>query len=171
MSCCESVSGSADLGRTAIEGPPPHMRRRPSSSLLLGGGLLGGGSLLGGCGGGLGGGLLWCFLLDCHRYHLVVQRHTCLSPTGMNRPVPAPIDTKSFNIWKRNFVRNSLFFYRSDEISSGGSNEIKLRVIMHMINLIVSLYFSMLCRRGRDPFVSSSSHPDPIPRFDDHRAP
>ena len=97
----------ANAGRTAIERPPPQERRRPSTSLLLGGGLLGGG-LLGS--GGLGGGFLRGFLLDCHRYHLVVQRHTCLSPTGMNRPVPAPIDTKSFSDWKRNFARNALFF-------------------------------------------------------------
>jgi hypothetical protein len=39
-----------------------------------------------------------------------VARHTCLIPTGMNRPVPAPIHTKSFNIWKTNFARNGLFF-------------------------------------------------------------
>ena len=84
------------------------------------------GGLLGGSGCGLGGGLLRCFFLDCHRYHLVVQRHTCLSPTGMNRPVPAPIHTKSFNIWKRNFARNGLFFCRSDGISNGRSNEINI---------------------------------------------
>jgi hypothetical protein len=39
-----------------------------------------------------------------------------LIPTGMNRPVPAPIHTKSFNFWKRNFVRNGLFFCQSDGI-------------------------------------------------------
>jgi hypothetical protein len=50
-----------------------------------------------------------CGFLHGHRCLLVV-RHTCLNPTGMNRPVPAPIHTKSFNIWKRNFARNGLFF-------------------------------------------------------------
>ena len=79
---------------------------RPPPLLLLGGGLLGGG-LLGGR--GLRRALLRFALLHRH-WSFLVQRHTCLIPTGMNRPVPAPIHTKSFNIWKRNFARNGLFF-------------------------------------------------------------
>jgi hypothetical protein len=102
-------------------------RRRPSTSLLLRRGLLGGG-LLGG--GGLGGGFLGGFLLDCHWYHLVVQRHTCLSLTGMIQPVPAPIDTKSFNDWKRNFTRNRPFFLpmRSDAQKTLKWNHSKPRI-------------------------------------------
>jgi hypothetical protein len=90
--------------------PPPLVRRRPAASLLLGGSLLGGSLLRSGGSSLRRGG----FLRGClgHRHHLVVQRHTCLSPTGMNRPVPAPIHTKSFKLWKRNFTRNGLFFWR-----------------------------------------------------------
>jgi hypothetical protein len=31
-------------------------------------------------------------------------------PDRTDRPVPAPIHTKSFNIWKTKFPRNGLFF-------------------------------------------------------------
>ena len=62
---------------------------------------------LGGRGLGFGLGLRrtalrWLGFLHRHRSHLVL-RHTRLRPTGMNRPVPAPIHTKSFNFWKTNF--------------------------------------------------------------------
>ena len=53
--------------------------------------------------------LLGLGFLHCHCC-LLVARHTCLIPTGFNRPVPAPIHTKSFNIWKTKFPRNGLFF-------------------------------------------------------------
>jgi hypothetical protein len=85
-------------------------RRRPAASLLLGRSLLGGSSLLGSRSGLRRGSFLGSSF--GHWNHLVVQRHTCLRPTGMNRPVPAPIHTKSFKLWKRNFARNGLFFCR-----------------------------------------------------------
>ncbi len=43
----------------------------------------------------------------------LAPRHTCLSPTGMNRPVPAPIHTKSLNFWKTNLKRFHQFLVPS----------------------------------------------------------
>jgi hypothetical protein len=50
----------------------------------------------------------------------------------MNRPVPAPIHTKSFNFWKTKFRRNGHFFaesaqYRaslSKRVASNGPDEL-----------------------------------------------
>jgi hypothetical protein len=104
------------------------VNRQASGGLVLGDGLLllGCGLLrrglrrrgLGGRGLGFGLGLRraallgWLGLLHRHRSNLV-PRHTRLRPTGMNRPVPAPIHTKSLNFWKTNFPQITRISRRS----------------------------------------------------------
>ena len=60
----------------------------------------------------------------------------------MNRPVPAPIHTKSFNVWKTNFARWSDFLqFRKIKADSPGRHNRELARSSKYINYLHVIFY------------------------------